>query len=225
MRHLVAVVPARAGSVRVPNKCARRDFTADGRSLLDVKIETLLRVHGIDAIVVNSDSQTILDAVKRRYPTVVTVLRDAAYARATTRGNAFLGALFANLDAEHILYASCTTPFVRAATYEAMIQQYLQNTDVHDSLSSVRYCKDFLWTRESGPVNYTVDDAPNSQELTSMLALTFGCMLIRRDVAVARQYFVGSRPAFYVLDDELEALDIDTPLEYAFARQQIQPAV
>lgn len=213
---LVAIIPARSGSKRVTKKNTR-EFTSDGKSLLDIKIETLQKVNGIDYIVVNSDSNEILMDVKARYG-VMTVLRAADKASDRVRGNEFLYDIFKSIDAEHILYASCTTPFMSAKSYENMISIYMKNVDKNDSLSSARYCKDFLWDGKGSPVNYKVEDAPNSQELEDLLALTFGCMLIKKRSAIQRKYFVGCKPAFYILTDELETFDIDTLLQFEFAR-------
>ncbi len=220
-KSLVAIIPARSGSKRVTRKNTR-EFTPDGKSLLDIKIETLQKVNGIDYIVVNSDSNDILMDVKARYG-VMTVLREADKASDHVRGNEFLYDIFKSIDAEHILYASCTVPFLSVKSYENMISIYMNNVDKNDSLSSTRYCKDFLWENgiNKSPVNYKVEDAPNSQELKNILALTFGCMLINKRTAIERQYFVGHKPAFYILTDELENFDIDTQLEFDFARNYV----
>ena len=55
---LTAVIPVRKGSQRVKNKNLKP--FADS-TLLDIKIETLKKVIGLDEIVVSSDSQEMLD--------------------------------------------------------------------------------------------------------------------------------------------------------------------
>ena len=53
---LTAIIPVRAGSQRVKNKNLK-PFA--GTTLLEIKIETLKKVQGIDEIIVSSDSEGI----------------------------------------------------------------------------------------------------------------------------------------------------------------------
>jgi len=47
--------------------------------------------------------------------------------------------------------------------------------------------------------------------------LTFGISMISRDLMLERRNVVGNNPMFYVVD-ELEEIDIDTPLDFEFAK-------
>ena len=59
---LTAVIPVRKGSQRVKNKNLK-PFA--GSTLLDIKIETLKKVIGLDEIVVSSDSDEMLDIARK----------------------------------------------------------------------------------------------------------------------------------------------------------------
>ena len=59
---LTAVIPVRKGSQRVKNKNLKPFANT---TLLDIKIETLKKVAGLDEIVVTSDSDKMLDIARK----------------------------------------------------------------------------------------------------------------------------------------------------------------
>ena len=59
---LSAVVAVRSGSQRIPNKNIRKFGST---SLLELKLEVLNRVKGLDEIIVNSDSDLMLEIGKK----------------------------------------------------------------------------------------------------------------------------------------------------------------
>ena len=70
-RKITAVIPVRKGSIRVKNKNIK---PFGNSSLLELKIDLLKQVVGIENIIVNSDSQEMLDIAERK--NVNTFLRD-----------------------------------------------------------------------------------------------------------------------------------------------------
>ena len=77
--------------------------------------------------------------------------------------------------------------------------------------------KEFLWL-DGQPVNYDPAHAPNSQNLPDVVALNFGVTVVRREDLIINSNIIGSRPRF-VRTDEIEAIDIDTPLDFYIAEQ------
>lgn len=59
---VLGIIPARAGSKRLPNKNLR---ALDGKKLIDIAIENALNTDVLDHIVVSSDSQEILNLSER----------------------------------------------------------------------------------------------------------------------------------------------------------------
>ena len=62
-RKITAVIPVRKGSIRVKNKNIK---PFGNSSLLELKIDLLKQVVGIENIIVNSDSQEMLDIAERK---------------------------------------------------------------------------------------------------------------------------------------------------------------
>jgi N-acylneuraminate cytidylyltransferase len=69
---------------------------------------------------------------------------------------------------------------------------------------------------DNKPLNYDLDNVPNSQDLPEIYNLTFGISIISKENMLKYKNVVGKNPLFYVMDD-LESVDIDTPIDFDFA--------
>ena len=67
-------------------------------------------------------------------------------------------------------------------------------------------------------MNYDPAHAPNSQDLPDVVALNFGVTVVRREGLIRNCNIIGKKPQF-VVTDEIEAVDIDTPLDFYIAEQ------
>ena len=67
-------------------------------------------------------------------------------------------------------------------------------------------------------INYDPQHAPNSQNLPDIVALNFGVTVVKRETLIANSNIIGKNPQF-VLTSDIEAIDIDTPLDFYIAEQ------
>lgn len=211
MEKITAIVPARKGSQRVPNKNFKPFFK--NKSLLEIKIESLLEVKNIDEIIVNTNSQEGIDIAK--YYNVSYHNREAYYASSICKGSEFFKNIAEHADDGLILYVPCTSPFIKLSTYYSIINQYYLTKD-HDSINTVANVKEFLWLNNS-PLNYIPKDAPNSQDLPNVQRLTFGCNIISKSNMIKNRNIIGENPSFFVVE-EIEAIDIDTILDFEISQ-------
>jgi N-acylneuraminate cytidylyltransferase len=72
-----------------------------------------------------------------------------------------------------------------------------------------------LWL-DNKPINYDLDNVPNSQDLPNIVKLTYGISIIDKDVMFDKAGLVGDNPGFITLD-ELESIDIDTEFDWQIA--------
>jgi len=213
---ITAVIPVRKGSQRVKDKNLR-PFA--GTTLLDVKIKTLLQVPEIDAIVVNTNSEAAIEFVEEEYAgTKVTYhRREEYYASSLCSGSEFFKHLGEVTDTDIFIYAPCTSPFVKPETVSACIKKFLEDRGEHDCVSTVSLIKEFLWL-EGKALNYDPLNAPNSQNLPEIFALNFGTTIVKREDLIKNHNIIGKRPDFVTTSD-IEAVDIDTPLDFYIAEQ------
>ncbi len=210
-----AVIPVRKGSQRVPDKNLR-PFA--GTTLLENKIKSLLKVPEIDEIVVNTNSEAAIEFVELEYADtkVRAQRREEYYASSQCSGSEFFKHLGEVTDTDIFIYAPCTSPFVKPETVSKCIRQFVEHPE-YDCLATVSSIKEFMWLNGKA-INYDPQHAPNSQNLPDIVALNFGVTVVKRETLIANSNIIGKNPQF-VLTSDIEAIDIDTPLDFYIAEQ------
>ena len=215
---ITAVIPVRKGSQRVKDKNLR-PFA--GTTLLDNKIQMLLKVPEIDEVVVNTNSEAAIELVELDYEgtKVKAQRREEYYASSKCSGSEFFKHLGEVTDTDLFIYAPCTSPFVKPETVSQCIKTFLKNQKENDfdCVSTVSSIKEFLWL-DGKAINYDPQNAPNSQNLPDVMALNFGTTVISRDNLIKYHNIIGKKPDFVITSD-IEAIDIDTPLDFYIAEQ------
>lgn len=204
-----ALVAVRSGSVRVLNKNIR-PFA--GTTLLDIKIKQLLKIRGLDGIVVNSNDEEIL-SIAARY-NVETVLRDQHFASNEVTMSAVYANMAENFSGDTVMYSNVTNPLFEVASIENMIKIYKDGGDF-DSVNSVNSIKEFMWL-DGKAINYDPSQQPRSQDLPNIQAINFAISLISRSNMIQFRNVVGHKPFLYEIS-ETEAVDIDTQLDFDIA--------
>ena len=211
---ITAVIPIRTGSQRVKDKNLR---PFGDTNLMELKIKTLLQVPELSSIVVNTNSEEAIDIVNKRYMGGVKVhKREEYYASSQCSGSEFFQHLGEVTDTDIFLYCPCTSPFVKPETISQCIKTFLKSEDC-DCVSTVSLVKEFMWL-DGKPVNYDPKSAPNSQDLPNIVALNFGTTVIRKEDLIRNHNIIGKHPKFVITTD-IEAIDIDTPLDFYIAEQ------
>ena len=211
---ITAVVPIRSGSQRVKDKNLR-PFA--GSNLMELKLRTLLQVPELTSIVVNTNSEEAISIVNKSYSGGVKIhRREEYYASSQCSGSEFFRHLGEVTDTDVFIYCPCTSPFVKPKTISQCIKTFLCSNDC-DSVSTVSLVKEFLWL-DGKPVNYDPQHAPNSQDLPDIVALNFGTTVVSRDDLIKNSNIIGKSPKFVTTSD-IEAIDIDTPLDFYIAEQ------
>jgi N-acylneuraminate cytidylyltransferase len=134
----IALVPARAGSERVPQKNVR---PLAGHPLLAYAIETALQADVFERVVVSTDSEAIAE-VARWYGADVPFLRPAEYATAISPDIEWLGFTLEKLPECYDVFAliRATNPFRGPETVRRGLTQLLATPEA-DSLRAVELVK------------------------------------------------------------------------------------
>ena len=139
----VALVPARAGSVRVPGKNVR---PLAGHPLLAYTIAAAQESGVFGSVVVSTDSEAVA-AIARRYGADVPALRPAALAGTTSPDIEWVRHALDLLAAAGPLpdvfsLLRPTSPFRRPETIRAAFERLVEHGDAADSLRAVRLCRE-----------------------------------------------------------------------------------
>ena len=205
---LTAVVPVRAGSQRVKNKNTKP--FADS-NLLKIKLETLKKISMIDNIVVNSDSDEMLD-IALSYG-LSTHKREEYYASSECNNSEFFKHIAETTNSDYILCSHVTSPLISAETYFSCVDKFM-NSNI-ENLVTVCDVKDHMWL-DGKPLNYNPSESPNSQDLPDIVGVTYGISILSKDDMVKHKNVITDNPYFYRLD-EIESIDIDTEFDFMVA--------
>ncbi len=208
-KRITAIVPVRKGSVRVKNKNLK-PFA--GKTLLQIKIEQLKQVSSIDSIVVSSDCDDMLQLAASLG--VDTHRRDEYYASSEATNSEFFEDLGRSIDGEYLMYSPVTCPLISLETYHDCIKTFKEDAEV-TNLVTVSPVKHHLWL-DGEPLNYDVENSPNSQDLPDIYAVTYGVCIVSKEDMIGCRNVVTSNPTFKILD-EIESVDIDTEFDFMVA--------
>lgn len=204
---LTAIIPVRAGSQRVKNKNIKPFANT---TLLDIKIETLKKVQGIDDIIVSSDSQEMLKIAKEHDVNVH--VRDEYFASNEVNNSDFMQNLSTIVDEGHIMYSPCTSPLLSSETITEIVSKYKNNK--LRNIVTVTTQKHHMWLNGK-PLNYDPTNAPNSQDLPDIYSINYGCCILSKDDLYKHKNVVVE-PTFHITN-EIESIDIDTEFDFIVA--------
>jgi CMP-N,N'-diacetyllegionaminic acid synthase len=202
---LSAVVAVRKGSQRIPNKNIK---PFGDTNLLELKLKNLKQVFNIDEIIVNSDCDKMLD-IGLTYGCTI-IKRDPYFASSEANNSEFHHHIAETTDTDFIFLAPVCSPFISTDTHIKAINMFKETT--YDSLTSVDVIQNHLWLNGK-PINYDINNVPNSQDLPKILRLNYGISIISRKSMLERRGVVGNNPGFYPLEG-FESIDVDTPMDF-----------
>ena len=128
-----ALIPVRSGSVRVKNK---NIAPFAGSSLLEIKIRQLKRISELDEIVVNSNSDEMLEIAAR--PGAKTVKRNEYFATSSVAISDVYEDMAKHLDCDTVLFADATNPMIEDETVRKVIELYEHRDETYDSVVPTR---------------------------------------------------------------------------------------
>lgn len=213
MARVVALLPMRHASVRVPGK-NYRPFA--GRPLYHHIVEALLACPRIERVVIDTDSELLRADAAEHFPTV-TVLERPPHLRAdTVPMNDVLLNTIGQVEAEFYLQTHSTNPLLRAASIDRAVGRFLEAYPIHDSLFSVTRLQTRLWDQLSRPVNHNAAILLRTQDLPPIYEENSCLYIFTGDTLRQRHNRIGERPLLFDVE-RLEAMDIDEELDFKVA--------
>ena len=212
--NIIAMVPVRAGSTRVPNKNTRKFANTN---LLELKLKVLKNINEITQIIVSTDCNIAAKIAHKQ--NVKVQWRNKYYAGSEVTNDQHWLHIAQTTPGDVVFLAQVTTPLLRVSSIQRALKTFL-NSDTHDSLNSVSVEKKFLW-KDMNPINYDINITPKSQDLPNIVSLNFAITIIRKQTMIKRKNVIGYNPSFFELD-KIEALDIDDLVDFKVAELMYQ---
>jgi CMP-N-acetylneuraminic acid synthetase len=213
MTRTVAVVPMRHNSERVPGKNYR---LLAGIPLYHHVVRTLASVPEIDLIVVDTDSDFIIDDCAEHFPQVQVLLRPEHLRDGNIAMNDVLLNTLDQVDADVVLQTHSTNPFLKADTLSAALKRFNAPGHEFDSVFSVTRLQARLWDAETRPVNHDPSVLLRTQDLAPLFIENSCFFIFTPELLRERGTRIGAQPLMVEMAP-LEAVDIDNEEDFSLA--------
>lgn len=213
MPKIVALVPMRHHSQRVPGKNYRE---LAGKPLFQHILETLLAVPEIDQVVVDTDSEPVMDGVRRLFPQVDLIQRPAHLRADDIPMNDILLYDTEKYPADFHLQTHSTNPLLKPETISKAIQLLLTNYPSNDSLFSVTRWQTRLYFQDGRAINHNPKELLQSQDLPPVYEENSCMYIFTRENLVRKHHRIGDTPLMFEIP-RLEAVDIDEESDFQIA--------
>ncbi len=211
MTPIIALVPMRHHSQRVPGKNYR---PLAGKPLYQHIIETLLAVPEISTVLVDTDSEPVMDGLRRDFPQVRVIDRPEHLRADTIPMNEILLYDTSQVKADFYLQTHSTNPLLRPETISKAIQTFLADYPAHDSLFSVTRLQTRLYDRHGQALNHDPNILLQTQDLPPVYEENSCMYIFTRENLSRRRNRLGERPLLFEMD-AAEAWDMVLELDLA----------
>lgn len=210
MLSLVALVPMRHHSQRVPGKNYR---LLAGKPLFHHILATLLTVPKIDQVVVDTDSEPVMDGLRQHFPQVTIINRPEHLRADDVPMNDILLYDTAQVQADFYLQTHSTNPLLRPETVFQAIRTFLEAYPEKDSLYSVTRWQTRLYDQHGGAINHDPAVLLQTQDLPPVYEENSCLYLFTHENLVKRNHRIGEHPIMFEIDPS-EAWDIDEEIDF-----------
>jgi CMP-N-acetylneuraminic acid synthetase len=210
-KRIVALVPMRHYSVRVPGKNYR---LLAGKPLFHHIIQALLACPEISRVAVDTDSPVVAESLAQDFPQVQVIDRPEYLRADTIPMNEILLHDTTQIPADLYLQTHSTNPLLRPQTISKAIQTLAEKFPTFDSLFSVTRLQTRLWDATGKAINHNPDILLRTQDLPPVFEENSCFYLFQRATLEARGNRLGYRPMMFEIDPA-EAWDIDEELDFA----------
>jgi CMP-N-acetylneuraminic acid synthetase len=207
---ITALVPMRHHSQRVPGKNYR---LLAGKPLFHHILETLLDVPEISDVVVDTDSEPVMDGVGRFFPGVKLIRRPEHLRADNVSMNDILLHDTAQIESDFYLQTHSTNPLLKAETISRGINLFLSEYPKYDSLFSVTRLQTRLYSQDGKAINHNPRELIQTQDLPPVYEENSCLYIFTRDNLLQWRHRIGERPLMFEIAAE-EAWDIDDELDF-----------
>lgn len=210
---IVALVPMRHTSERVPGKNYR---PFNGEPLYRHVVRSLLASGRVAEVVINTDSQTIMEDARDAFPMVRLLQRPKLLLGGDVPMNEIIRHDLALCEADLYLQTHSTNPLLTPGTIARAIDAYLAAQPAYDSLFSVTRLQTRLWDANARPVNHTPAVLLRTQDLPPLFEENSNIFLFSKDSFLRHGNRIGEHPLLFEIDRD-EAWDIDEESDFRIA--------
>jgi len=224
-KKILAIIPARGGSKRLPNK---NILPMGSKPLIAWSIEAANRSKYIDDVIVSTDSQDIYD-VAQKYGAHTPFIRPSELAQDDTRSiDVVIHALefFKDSEYDYVILLQPTSPLRETSDIDGAIE-YCFEKEADSIIGVCEVVHSPLWSNtldDTLSMNNFLDDKYNnsrSQDLPTYYRINGAFYMSKTDSVLKNEtFFVKDNIYAYIMSQENSA-DIDTKLDFMVSQALI----
>jgi len=209
-QRVVAMVPMKAHSERVPNKNLR-EFA--GRPLFEHILQTLESTYAVDEVLIDTDSDVIASLAAEKFSKVRIIPRPQELIGDFVSMNKIIAYDMSQAASDIYLQTHSTNPLLSEKTISRALREFTRTSE-YDSLFSVNRLKTRLYWADGRPINHDPNDLVRTQDLPPVYEEN-SCLYVftRTSFEQAGGRRIGQKPMMF-LTEYIESIDIDD--EYTF---------
>lgn len=213
MKKIVALLPMKGHSERVPNKNLR---LFNGKPLFYHVLQSLEDSRYIEQIIINTDSDLIAEKASL-FSKVKINQRPESICGDYVSMNDIIAFDIQNSDSHYFLQTHSTNPLLKTSSIDKAIEEFFKNEKEFDSLFSVTKLQTRLYKEGGVALNHNPQELIRTQDLEPLFEENSNFFLFSKDSFLkAGNKRIGLKPLLFELN-KLEALDIDEPEDFILA--------
>jgi len=210
---IIALVPMKAHSERVPNKNIR-DFA--GNPLYYYILNSLSQSKYIQEIYIDTDSEIISKKAPKIFSKVKIIKRPKKLRGDFISMNNIIAYDLSQIDGEYFLQTHTTNPLLKTETINKAIEVFL-NLKGYDSLFSVNRFQSRFYNSKEKPVNHNSNELLRTQDIPPLFEENSNLYIFTKKSFIHNNNNrIGKKPFMFEID-KLEAIDIDTEEDFKLA--------
>lgn len=218
---MIAFLPCRAGSQRVPRKNVR-PFADRADGLLGIKLEQLIACPELDEIILSTNDPDAI-AVGERFLSASSGRlridrRPDHLCSSSTSTDEVIAYVPSIVPVGDVLWTHVTSPFFEAQDYSDAIAAY-RGATACDSLLGVTELRTFMWS-QTGPLNYdrAVEKWPRTQTLQPLYEVNSAVFIAPVDIYRRDSDRIGSHPLLHAIPKS-KTVDVDWEEDFVIASE------
>ena len=213
MKRVIALLPMKGHSERVPNKNMK---SFNGVPLFHVVLKKLQESKYISEIIVNTDGEAIKASITSEFPKVKIHDRPESIQGDFVSMNEIINYDLQESDGDIYIQTHSTSPLLNINSIDKAIELFI-NQNEYDSLFSVTKLQTRLYWGDISPVNHNPNELLRTQDLPPVYEENSNFYLFTKEsFKQSGNKRIGVKPMMFPID-KIEAVDIDEPEDFIIA--------
>lgn len=216
---IAAVIVSRKNSKRILHKSKKK---IENFSLIERKIIQLKKVKNLDKIYLGTNDISLKKITEKHK--INFVKRKEKYCdEKKTNAIDMIKNMLSFVDAEIILWAHATNPFIDQDLYTDAINLFKKSLKKKDSLFSATILKNHFWDQSKTPLNHNPFAKKHivAKKLKPIFAQNGGIFIRFKNDMLNDGRFIGKKPIMFTMN-EIQGWDLDYPWQLDLARALVK---